>query len=449
MSILAKMTTTTPSIDVRFPPKLKPLFMRKKWRNIVFKGGRGSGKSWGVARALLILGTQEKLRVLCTREVQLSIKDSVHRLLRDQIDALGLGAFYQVLDSEIRGINGTLFLFSGLSSHTVDSVKSFEGVNITWVEEGQTISKRSWDILIPTVIRTENPSIIITMNPELETQATWQRFIAKPRRDTLVVDVNYKDNPWFPEAMEQERLEAQRTLPKHEYDWIWEGKLLPAAEGAIYHSEVTAMRESGRIRYVPFDPLLKTHTVWDLGFNDSMAIIIAQRVASEIRIVHYIEDNKRTAAQYVQQLNALSEQIGQPINWGYDFLPHDGFHRGAQTGLSFCETLERLGRKVYKEEAANGVVRSVPNVTIEDGIRVAREVFPRVFIDEECADLIECLKNYKRQLNQKTNTLGSPVHDNYSHGADAFRYLSLVADKMTNEEVGTYEPLNYQSLGAF
>ena len=114
-------------------------------------GGRGGGKSHSVAAALLAMAASKKMRILCAREVQKSMRDSVHRLLKDQIERLGLGGFYLVLDNEIRGQNGSLFVFAGLQSHTVDSIKSFEGVDIVWVEEAHSVSKKSWDVLIPTI----------------------------------------------------------------------------------------------------------------------------------------------------------------------------------------------------------------------------------------------------------------------------------------------------------
>src|SRR5690606_19695553 len=160
-----------------FPSKLKPLFQPYRYK--VAYGGRGATKSWGFARALLIQGAQRKLRILCTREVQKSIKDSVHSLLSDQIQAMGLGHIYQVLQTEIRGVNGTEFLFAGLSTQTVESIKSYEGVDICWVEEARAVSKRSWSILIPT-IRKEGSEIWVSFNPELDTDETYVRFVVNP-----------------------------------------------------------------------------------------------------------------------------------------------------------------------------------------------------------------------------------------------------------------------------
>ena len=162
-------------------------------------------------------GSRQPLRILCAREIQKSMRDSVHRLLKDYIIKLGLTAFYDVLDTEIRGKNGTLFLFAGLQSHTVDSIKSFEGVDRVWIEEAHAISKKSLDTLIPT-IRKEGSEIWMTLNPDMATDEVYQRFISTPSPDTWVCEVNWRDNPWFPEVLNDERLKAKRAMLKEDYE---------------------------------------------------------------------------------------------------------------------------------------------------------------------------------------------------------------------------------------
>ena len=154
-----------PSIAINWtlPEKLEPLYQPRRYK--VMHGGRGGGESHGVAQVLLDIGARTPLRILCAREIQKSMRDSVHRLLKDYIIKLGLESFYEVLDNEIRGLNGSLFLFSGLQSHTVDSIKSFEGVDIVWVEEAHGVSKKSWDVLTPT-IRKAGSEIWLTLNPD-------------------------------------------------------------------------------------------------------------------------------------------------------------------------------------------------------------------------------------------------------------------------------------------
>lgn len=405
---------------VTLPAALQPLFEAHRYKFV--RGGRGSGKSWGVARALLIQAAQAPHRVLCTREIQDSIKQSVHQLLRDQIEDLGLGGFYEVLEREIRGRNGSRFYFSGLSDLTADSIKSFEGCTRVWLEEAQTITRRSWRILTPT-IRAAGSEIWATYNPELETDETHQRAVVNPAPDTLSIELNWFDNPWFPPELEAERLHAKRTMSPDDYGHIWGGRCLPAVQGAIYFNEVSQAEASGRFTRVPYDQLVKVHRVWDLGWNDSMSIILAQRVASEIRIIDYIEDSHRTLPDYIEQLTA------EPRNWGNDWLPHDGFARRHQTGKSDEEVLQALGCEVLQ----------VPNTEVEAGIRQARILFPRVYFNTEGSAgvrrLVECLKRYRRNVSRSTGEAGTPLHDEFSHGGDCFRYLALVADQLTNNSV--------------
>lgn len=410
--------STFVSVDAWFPEKLDFLFKPARYK--VVRGGRGSGKSWGFARSLLIQGMKRPMRILCTREVQKSIAQSVHQLLRDQIEEMNLGLVYEVLANEIRCANGTQFFFSGLSDQTAESLKSFEGVDVCWCEEAQAISKRSWDILIPT-IRKNDSEIWISFNPQLESDETYRRFVANTPPGCISIEMNYSDNRRFPAVLESERRHAKETMRQEEYAHIWEGKCKPAVEGAVYFDQMA--QADKRIATVPHDGTLKTHAVWDLGFNDSMAIILVQKVSSEIRAIGYIEGTQRTLADYSAELKALRLD-GQPVNWGTAYLPHDGFAKRHQTGRTDAQVLKQLGWRVEK----------VQNTDVEDGIRRAREVFPRVWFNKERTErLVECLKRYRRHVSQTTGEPGKPVHDEFSHGADAFRYLALCADDMTND----------------
>jgi phage terminase large subunit len=401
--------------EARFPPKLEFLFNPARYK--VAYGGRGGAKSWGFARALLIQASSRPLRILCTREVQKSIKDSVHQLLSDQVSALGLDGFFDVLTQEIRGKNGSRFLFSGLSDQTAESIKSFEGIDIVWVEEAQAVTKRSWNILIPT-IRRPRSEIWVSFNPELDTDETYRRFVSSPAPDSVVVKLTYADNPWFPAELESERQHSQLTDPD-EYDNIWEGACKAAVAGAIYAKEVQAAQDQGRVCNVPYDPMLKAHVVCDLGFNDQMSVIVVQRQLSEIRVIDYLEDSHRTLDDYSAELR------DKRLNWGKLWLPHDAKHKTlAAAGKSTEDLMRKLGWDV-------GIV---PDVGVEPGIKLARMAFARTWFEKTKAErLMECLKRYKRNVPTTTGEPGAPVHDQYSHGADAFRYLSIVADQMKNE----------------
>lgn len=402
-------------ITAQFPAKIRPLFSPKRYK--VMHGGRGGGKSWAVARALILMVAEKGLRILCAREVQKSMKESVHRLLKDQITALKLGGDFEVLEAEIRCANGGGFVFTGLQTHTVDSIKSFEGCDIVWVEEAHAVSKKSWDTLIPT-IRKDGSEIWLTLNPDMDTDETWLRFCVTPSDDTWICEINWPDNPWFPDVLKAEREKALRTMLKDEYDQIWEGKPKRVVAGAIYRYEIDALFESGRICNVPYDPILPVHTVWDLGWNDAMTIIMVQRTPTTVHLLDYIEDSNRTYAWYVEQLEK------RRYRWGLDFLPHDGAAANAQTGISSIQTLKNLGRNV---------AAALPPVDVEEGIKQARMVFPKCYFDrDKTARLVECLKRYRRGVNMRTNEATGPLHDEFSHGADAFRYLSMAVPIMNN-----------------
>jgi len=188
---------------IELPEDLNYLFSPSRYK--ICYGGRGSGKSWGHARALIARALSQKTRILCAREHQKSIRDSVHRLLSDQVESLGLGPQFTITRDEIRCIpTGSQFLFSGLANTTIEGIKSYEGVDICWIEEAQTISERSLEILIPT-IRAPNSEIWITFNPSEETDPVYQRFVLHPPVDAIVTRMNWDDNIWFPPELVREK----------------------------------------------------------------------------------------------------------------------------------------------------------------------------------------------------------------------------------------------------
>jgi phage terminase large subunit len=413
-------------VDVELPEKLLPLFAPRRTK--VLYGGRGSSKSWSVARALVAIAASKPVRVLCARETQKSIQESVHRLLKDQIGLLGLESLFDIQEAKIVGVNGSEFTFVGVRQQGVANMKSYEGTDICWVEEAQVVTKKSWDTLIPT-IRKPGSEIWITFNPELEDDETFKRFVTDGMNDpdTWVCEVNYIDNPWFPGELDAERLKMLKRDPEG-YKTIWEGQCRPAVEGAIYANEIANLVSSGRIRNVPYDPMLKVHTVWDLGWNDSTSIICVQRAGAEVRIIDYIEGNHRTLADYAQDIKAKG------WNRGTDWLPHDGRAKSLQTGKSPKEVLEQLDCSP----------EIVDNLEVEQGIHAARLMFPRCYFDKDkTGPLTNALKRYRRQQNQTTGAFGSPLHDDNSHPADAFRYLAVVVEKLGNEQWGG--KLNYRS----
>jgi phage terminase large subunit len=406
-------------------PQITSTGKRVRWR--VLYGGRDSAKSHSIARMLLARGRAKPERILCTREVQKSISESVHQLLSDLIKSMGLEDFYEIQQHYILGKNGTQIAFHGLSGQTATSLKSFEGTTICWVEEAQTITKRSWDLLEPT-IRAPGSEIWVSFNPDMDTDETYKRCVMNPPDDAIVTLINWQDNPWRSEVLDSARERMKRDRPD-DYEHIYGGMCRAAVEGAIYYNEVSKLRAAGRLCNVPYDPMLKVHVVADLGRNDFMALLLTQRLASEVRVIRYIEDRMRDIPSYSQELNELH------LNWGKVWLPHDGRAKTLTSasnplGASAEEQFQKLGWKV----------EIVENVDLEQGIRKTREVFPRVIVDKaNASELVSRLGRYRRRVNADGQASG-PMHNDDSNGADGFRYLCLTADQMTNDNEAPVAP---------
>ena len=391
-----------------FPVKLEGLFKKSRYK--VAYGGRGGAKSWGIARALLILGAKSPMRILCAREFMTSMRDSVHKLLCDQIEALGLLGFYEITQASIRAKNGTEFAFVGLKNN-IANVKSYEGVDICWVEEAQTVSRLSWNVLIPT-IRKEGSEIWVSFNPELETDETYQRFVANPPGDSIQIKINWYDNPWFPDTLKLEK-DSLKLRDEEAYNQVWEGLCRQTVDGAIFAKEMQQAEKDGRICRVPYDATKPVHAVFDLGWSDSTAIWFLQFVGMETRLIRYIEDSQKTISYYLATM--------QTYGYVYDkiWLPHDAENKTlAAAGRSIDDIVRAAG---YKTEI-------MPRVPILDSINAARTIFPNCYFDREhTADGLACLRHYRYEVDPETGQFSrNPLHDHYSHGADAFRYIALM-----------------------
>jgi phage terminase large subunit len=406
------MSQVTEAISkAQFPIKLEGLFKPSRYK--VLYGGRGGAKSWGIARALLIKGAKTQMRVLCAREYMTSMKDSVHKLLSDQIQALGLLGFYEITQASIRGANGTEFAFAGLKNN-VANIKSYEGVDVCWVEEAQTVSRLSWNVLIPT-IRKEKSEIWVSFNPELETDETYQRFIAYPPADCISIKINWSDNPWFPETLRLEK-DALKDRDLEAYNQVWEGLCRQSVDGAIFGKELQQAELDGRITRVPYDPTKPVHAIFDLGWADSTSIWFLQFVGMETRLIRYLEDSQKTITHYMATM--------QTFGYVYDtiWLPHDaGNQTLAAAGRSIGDIVRNAGFKTH----------ILPRVPIIDSINAGRSIFPTCYFDRDnAADGINCLRHYRFEVDPTTGQFGkTPLHDHYSHGADAFRMIGLMITK--------------------
>jgi phage terminase large subunit len=397
----------------RFPAKLKCLFEPTHARYRVLYGGRGGSKSWNIARALLLKGCEQSIRVLCAREFQTSIKDSVHKLLCDQIFALGIEAHYEITERTIRGtVQDTEFIFVGVKNNT-NNVKSIEGIDICWVEEAQSVSPNSWNVLVPT-IRKADSEIWISFNPELPTDETWKRFVMNPPENAVVQKINWSDNPWFPEVLDLER-RALQGRDIEAYNNVWEGIPRQTVNGAIFAKEVTMAELEGRICNVPYDATKPVHAVFDLGWADQTAVWLLQFVGQETRLLRYFEDSQQTISYYMAKL--------QSFGYVYDtiWLPHDAKAKSLGTGKSIEEIVRATGMKV----------QILDRVPVADSINAARTIFSKCYFDRQNTEEgLQCLRHYRYDVDPDTKMFSAkPLHDEYSHGADAFRYIGLMINE--------------------
>lgn len=411
-------------LKLETPDVFLPLYQRSRYK--VLYGGRGGAKSWAVADALLVLGWQEKLLILCTRELQKSIKESVHKLLCDRIEALGLSAEYEILNTEIRGKNGTRIIFAGLK-HNITEIKSTEGVDICWVEEAEKVTDGSWKTLIPT-IRKEGSEIWVTFNPNLITDATYQRFVLNPPPDAWVQKVSWRDNPWFPDVLAIER-DYLKERDFEEYAHIWEGELKVFADGAIYRKQLDKMRSEKRLCNVPVENGIEVHTFWDLGRDDETAIWFMQQVGREYHFIDYYSNRMEDIDHYARVIK------DKGYLYGTHWMPHDA---DAQVlGM-------KKNRKAMFQDAGVRPIKIITRIPdLMDGIALVKQVLDSCWMDQtRCDEGFKALANYSRAYDEDRDTYSErPVHNWASNGADAFRQFAQgykVEPKMS--------PLRYEAI---
>jgi phage terminase large subunit len=408
-----------------FPEKLA--ILRQPSRYKVLYGGRGGMKSWGIARQLLLDSYERKLLTLCTREIQKSVEESVYRLLCNQIEAMQLSDFYDIQKTKITGRNGSEFVFAGLR-HNMNNLKSFEGADRVWVEEAVTVSKASWEKLTPT-IRVAGSEIWMSFNPDLEEDYTYQHFVTDPPPDSQVLKIGWQDNPWFPDVLRQEMEDCKRRDYKN-YLHIWEGQCKQAVEGAIFANELQKANEEHRITRVAVQPGIPVFTFWDLGESDNTAIWFAQIVGMEYRMIDYYQCNRQKMSHYVEVLAKRGYMYGD------HYLPHDADHEQ----LAAQSTIKAQLRKAITDNPALGkLVYVVPRIAKKSlAIDAARTIFDQCLFDKEnTSDGLQCLRHSRYATNEETGRISKePMHDIWSHGADAFMCMaqhfkkpSLIAKK--------------------
>lgn len=387
----------------------------KQWRYYGFKGGRSSGKSTTVATLLAVKATTQPLRILCCREYQNSIADSVHKLLSDVIKKYSLPN-WEIGREYIRNKNGSEFSFKGIKNNA-QSIKSFESVDVCYVEEAASISSESLEILLPT-IRKPGSYFVFVWNPLTENDAIWERIFKNPDERTYLKTVNSTDIEQLlsPEII-AEREKMRKDNPEL-FAHVWLGQPLTVTTGSIYGKQLAQAREEGRIGKVPYDGSAPVYAALDLGVGDSTAICFFQTVGQEIHFIDYYESAGEDLAHYISVL------ANKPWEYRQIFLPHDARARELQTGKTREEFFRDHGY-------ANVTILRPSRYTfgLDDINMTSRPKFSRCWFDQEkCARLLECLAAYHYEYDEKNKLLkDKPHHDWSSHAADAFMY-SLIAE---------------------
>ena len=372
-------------------PKWSECLFDESARYIAVKGGRGSGKSRSVATALNLRAAAKPLRILCVREIQKSIRDSSKRLLDDDAERNGLSSFYTSLETEVRGANGSLFLFAGLRSN-IDSIKSMEGIDICWVEEAQSVSKTSLETLIPT-IRKPGSQIIFTWNPKHETDPIEEMFGRDDLPpDTRLKTVNYVDNPWFPDVLQKEADYDLKRDPE-KYNHVWMGGYLRNSESRVFRNWTVEEFEA------PADALFRLGADW--GFASDPSVLVRCHIVGRKL---YIDYEAHMVGCEIMDLPSLFMSVPGAEKWPIT------------ADSARPETISHMRNNGFpKIQAAVKGPKS-----IEDGIEWLKSF--DIVVHPRCRHTIDELTMYSYKTDPLTQLVLPLLEDKNNHIIDALRY---------------------------
>ena len=402
-------------LKIEVPKEFKVLFdLDSDLRHIVLYGGRASGKSTSVALSLLILGMNKKLRILCTREVQNSIADSVHKLLADLISKYKLNTWEVQKDIIRNKQTGSEIFFKGLHNNS-QSIKSIEGIDIVWVEEAQSVSADSINTLVPTIRKTGS-RLIWTFNRLTENDPVWELIVKKADNRTFVQKINSDAIESLLSKEIIEEREKMRIDNPEMFDHVWLGEPMTAKTGSVFGKQLAQARSEGRITKVPYDASTGVYTAWDLGIGDSTVIWFFQVVGREIHFIDHYEGSNEDLGHYISYIQ------NKPYQYTTHFLPHDSKARELQTGMTRVEFFNNHG--IYNIEVLRPTNFSLGQDDID---LVARPKFSLCWFDEEkCQRGLECLRAYHYEYDDKNKLLrNKPEHDWSSHSSSAFIYALM------------------------
>lgn len=373
----------------------------------VWYGGRGSGKSWCVARLLIALAYTRPVRILCAREFQVSIADSVHRLLSDQIATLNLSDFFTITKTAIKSHCGGEFIFKGLR-HNINEIKSLEGIDVCWVEEAQHVGKDSWSVLIPTIRKTGS-EIWVTFNPDLASDETYQRFVVNPPPDTLAQCVNYDRNPWFSDTLYAE-MEYCRRVDSDAYRTIWLGEPRAISNAVVFKGKYQVERfdapEDARFYYGA-----------DWGFSQDPTVLVRCFITERIL---YVDFEAWGIGIEIDATPALFDRVPEARRWPI------------KADSARPETISAIARAGFNITAAKKWAGSV-----EDGIAYLRQ-FERIVVHERCIHTLDEVGRYSYKTDRITGDILPELIDKHNHCIDALRYA--LSGLMQGQGVATHYP---------
>lgn len=371
-----------------FAPLLEPSRYKGAW------GGRGSGKSHFFAealveRAMLVPGT----RAVCIREVQKSLEQSVKRLIEDKIEALGLGPRFRVMDKEIQTPGSGLIIFQGMQSHTADSIKSLEGYDIAWVEEAQSLSAHSLRLLRPT-LRKDGSELWFSWNPESSDDPVDQLLRGPNRLGGAVVKANWRDNPWFPDVLADER-RVDLGRDKDEYDHVWEGGYVTISDAVIFRNRVVVK---------DFDTPDKARFFHgaDWGFSQDPTVLIRCYVQDDTL---YIDHEAFGHGVELDDTPALFDSIPTSRKWPI------------KADNARPETISHIKRKGFPQIGPADKWKG----SVEDGISCLKS-FRQIVVHERCVHIAKEFRLYSYKVDRVTGDILPIIVDKWNHGIDALRY---------------------------
>ena len=398
------------------PGKLVPVFLGPADVRGA-KGGRGSGKTRTFAKMTAVrahMWAQAGIEgiILCGRQFMNSLADSSLEEIKAAIsETPWLRPHFDIGEKYVRTIDGRIsYSFTGLDRN-IDSVKSKARIRLGWVDEAEPVTDEAWTKLIPT-LREEDSELWVTWNPERENSATARRFGNTDDPRIKIVEINWRDNPWFPETLERTRQRDLKERPD-QYDHIWEGAFVSVVEGAYFASHLTQARADGRIGNVSPDPLMTIRLFCDIGGTgsraDAFSIWAAQFVGREIRWLNYYE--------------AVGQPLGTHLEWlrsqGYTpekaqvWLPHDGNTNDKVIDVSYASAFRGAGYSVT-------VVPNQGKGAAKQRIEAMRRLFPSMWFNaDKCAGGIKALGWYHEKRDEHRSIGLGPAHDWASHGSDA------------------------------